>query len=63
MKTLEDGFKFLLEFFKGDYEKALMWLYIPNPALGNVSAMHMIMHGRTEKLLKFLQNAHEGNMS
>lgn len=60
MKTLEEGFKFVLDYFKGDYEKTLMWFYIPNPALGLVSAAHMIMHGRTEKLLKFLECAHEG---
>ena len=63
MKTLEEGFNFLLQYFKGDYEKVLMWLYIPNPSLGNVSALHMIMHGRTDKLLQFLDSAKEGNFT
>ena len=60
MKTLEEGFKFVLEFFNHDYEKALMWFYIPNPALGGISAANMIMTDRTEKLLKFIEDKQEG---
>jgi uncharacterized protein (DUF2384 family) len=48
------------EFFKGDLEKTNLWLNIKNPLLGNISPRDMIRFGRYEKLLKFIQDALEG---
>jgi hypothetical protein len=50
------------EFFDGDHEKALLWMDIPNPLLGNVAPGDMIRMGRGKKLLKFIKETIEENV-
>lgn len=57
MKNLEECFNFVLKHFNGDYEKTLIWFYMPNEELGRVSPMWMIMHERTDALLKLIDLA------
>lgn len=63
METLKDCFNFILKYFDDDYEKVMLWFYIPNISLGGVSPMWMIMHGRTENLVKYVKNAKDGILS
>ena len=49
------------DYFKGDLRKTALWFQIKNPALGNISPRDMIRYGRYQKLVKFVQNALEGN--
>lgn len=49
------------EYFKGDLKKTALWFKINNPALGNISPRDMILYGRYQKLIKFVQNALAGN--
>lgn len=39
-----------------DYQKTSEWFSTQNPSLGQVSPAQMVMIGRTEILLKFIQN-------
>lgn len=50
----------VLEFFKGDEEKAHLWFSTPNPQLGGVSPDAMIFLDRDEKLYQFIDNELEG---
>lgn len=59
--SVEKCFKLVLNYFDDDYEKTMLWFYVDNPALGGVKAIQMIMNGRTDKLLKFIENALDGN--
>lgn len=52
----------LLKFFQDDKEKVRLWLSLPNPALGGISAYEMVKQGRSHKLHEFIKNAVEGNM-
>lgn len=47
-------------FFK-DEKKTTQWLNTKNPLLGEQEPIEMIFKGRTDKLLKFIQNQIEGN--
>lgn len=44
-------------FFDGDTVKVGAWLETPNPNLGGVSPNEMIVNGRVDKLLKWMQSA------
>lgn len=59
--TLKECVDFIADYFKGDYEKMLIWFDADNIALGGVSPMWMIKVGRTEKLIKFIENIKEEN--
>jgi len=60
--SAEKCFKLVLNYFDDNYEKTLMWCYVDNPALGGVKPIQMILNGRTDKLLKFIENALDGNL-
>jgi len=51
----------LTKFFNGDNAKVWLWLTLPNPLLGNVRPLTMVLLGRSEKLLKHIKNCLEGN--
>lgn len=44
-------------FFDGDEEKTILWLVSSNPLLGDIPPRNMILMGRYEKLLKFVENS------
>lgn len=47
-------------FFK-DQEKTVLWFFMPNPLLGEMSPRDMIRVGRFKKLIKFIQTALDEN--
>lgn len=55
------AFAYVVEYFEGDLDRAYLWFDTPNPALGNISPNDMIKLGRTEKLLKFIQESRAEN--
>jgi len=59
--TLKRAFKGILSYFNHDYEKTITWFVVPNPGLGGISPIIMMMNGRTDKLCKFIENALAGN--
>jgi uncharacterized protein (DUF2384 family) len=50
----------IVQFFKGDTQKAWLWFKTPNPGLGNVSPINMILLGREKKLKMFIDSRLEG---
>lgn len=49
------------DFFAEQNGKDLIWFWTNNPLLGNISPIEMLMLGRSDKLLKFLENSQLGN--
>ena len=47
----------LREFFENDYNKLWAWFHASNSNLGNSSPRTLIILGREEKLIKFIENA------
>jgi len=60
-KDVDEIFRLVTEFFKGDNDKAYVWLYTANPNLGNISPFDMMAMGRVEKLKKFVITSLEEN--
>jgi hypothetical protein len=58
--TLKKAFKLVLQYFKGDYEKTLLWFGNKNPGLGNQAPLVMIVMGRSDKLCKFIAGQLKG---
>lgn len=50
----------VFEFFHS-WPKMKAWFESPNPQLGNITPVEMILRGRSKKLLKFIEDAIEGN--
>jgi uncharacterized protein (DUF2384 family) len=50
----------VVAFFK-DEEKARVWFATSNPLLGEISPNEMMMLGRHQKLIDFINNSLEGN--
>ena len=48
--------------FEGNKEETLLWFNMPNPLLGGVAPIHMIVLGKHKKLMKFIQRSLEGEM-
>lgn len=48
--------------FSQDKEKTRLWFSMPNPLLGGVTPINMIMLGKHKKLLKFIQRSISGEM-
>lgn len=46
----------LVHAYFSDKDKARLWFVTPNPLLGNISPYTMILLGRGEKLVKFIEN-------
>ena len=46
--------------FKEDKEKTKLWFNMPNPMLGGVSPLQMILIGKHKKLIKFIQRSISG---
>lgn len=44
------------EFFNDDQSKMTLWWETENPLLGNVSPIHMILTGRYDRLLQFIED-------
>lgn len=47
---------------KQDKEKTRLWFNMPNPMLGGVSPLQMILLGKHKKLMKFIQRSINGEM-
>lgn len=47
------------EFFEGDEHKVRLWLETPNPMLGYIAPLTMILLGRYKRLLSFVMDARE----
>ena len=52
----------VLEFFEYDHDKVRLWMLTKNPALGGVEPMLMIARGRSEKLIKWINNSLDLNL-
>ncbi len=50
------------KYFNGDETKIALWFKMENPALGGISPLDMIRHGRVKKLMGFIQNQIEGDI-
>ena len=59
--TLEEAFEAIRDHYNGDFNKTLRWFYYENLLLGNIRPMEMIINGRTNKLIKFIENTLEEN--
>jgi hypothetical protein len=57
----EQAAKYVIEFFEGDAQKAMLWFQTKNPMLGGVSPQEMMDAGREDKLIKFIEQAKESN--
>lgn len=44
----------VIDYFNGDLVKVSVWINMPNPMLGGVSPCHMILSGKQDKLIKFI---------
>lgn len=51
----------ILNFFSGDIDKARLWMNTENPMFGNIRPVDMVIMGRGEKLLKFIDASLEAN--
>jgi len=51
------AYDLVYDFLNGNRGKTAMWFEVPNPAFGGMSGKQMIMSGRIDKLLKFIENA------
>lgn len=60
LNMIEEAQRLVLDFFKGDVDKATLWFKIENPMLGNVSPSDMIKCGRIKKLLRFIKTSVDG---
>jgi|HubBroStandDraft_2_1064218.scaffolds.fasta_scaffold2086562_1 hypothetical protein len=56
----QEYFDKIVEFFKGDRQKAWLWFQTINPGLGGVTPMHMIKLGREHKLKQFIDSRLNG---
>lgn len=52
----------ILNFFKGDKEKARLWFKTQNLGIGGITPENMIRIGRAEKLEKWIDGQLEGNL-
>ncbi|MDH3508487.1 MAG: MbcA/ParS/Xre antitoxin family protein [Gammaproteobacteria bacterium] len=50
-------------YFEGDVGKTALWFKTPNPMLGYISPRDMIRFGRYKRLLKFITESQEANLS
>ena len=55
------AYDLVYDYFKGDKTKTAVWFEVPNPAFGGISGKQMIIMGRIDKLLTFIENAIAGN--
>ena len=46
-----------------DAEKTALWFRLPNPLLGGISPRDMVRFGRYNKLIQFLMDYQQGNVS
>lgn len=53
----QKAFDLVFRFFEGDREKAMAWMTTPNPLLGHASPQQMILAGRSEQVLEFVETA------
>lgn len=53
----------VIDYFKGDMEKVILWYRTSNPHLGWMQPVEMIVLGRERKLNKFIKNTIEGNIA
>jgi hypothetical protein len=55
-EMLDEIFEYLVEFFKDEPKKALLWMFTPNPNLGNISPYKMYHYRRLKKLWEFVRS-------
>jgi len=51
----------LTEFFKEEPHKAVLWMMLENPLLGNLRPTDLITLGKVNKLRRFVESLIEGN--
>ena len=56
IKNIEKIFKLVKEFFGGDRVKTSTWMQTKNHLLGDVEPWQMILSGRINRLLAFVEN-------
>ena len=61
LKVHSEMTNLVLDFFKGDQKKTVLWFKTQNPLLGNISPNEMIARGREKKLLKFIKTLLDEN--
>ena len=61
LETLEELKQLTFEFFKGDKDKYELWWLTENPHLGGSAPIEFIIHGRLNKLSKFIHNQLDEN--
>lgn len=60
-KTAKKCYGYVLEFFEGNRFKTTKWFFVPNPSLGEMRPIDMILLGRGKNLLRFIEDAREDN--
>lgn len=48
-------YSLVLEFFAGDEQKTSKWFSTPNPLLGNVAPLDLILMRQSDRLLRFVE--------
>lgn len=49
----------ILDYFKGDIKKTRAWIITPNPQLGAMAPLKLIMIGKGSKVIQFINDAAE----
>lgn len=65
IKEINEDYKKIKEmikpFFEYDTEnKVNWWIETPNPNFGNISPIYLIMIGKANKVIQFIESAKEG---
>ena len=58
----DEAVRLVKEHFGNDYTKAMAWFTTPNPMLGDVKPVTMLLTGRGDRLLQMVRNMLDGNL-
>jgi len=61
--TIDAILDHLKSFFEKEPHKIKLWMTTENPMLGGVKPIDLVIAGRSEKLLKFIENVVDGNLA
>lgn len=61
MKTFDDFYMYVVDFFDEDAGKATLWFNTPNPTIGNMRPREMKQNGDEQKLIKAFMPAIQAN--
>ena len=54
--SITEILEMVIPFFKGNRERAILWMLAQNEHLGNISPVDMFHGGNGEKLAKWIEN-------